>query len=313
MSNKIIHPFAGPLTANGLKVWLGQCEDGFDNYQDTHKGAELGVKTRIRLTGASLAELQMAEWWSVGRKEYLELATWEMFVQKLKDRFLPVDWKTDALEKFYGCMQGKRDFRVFAAELVQCCGTLPSGTISTTIIKYHLLFFAHPQLYLRMRALQGFDIASTSQTPDQLIALMAAQWDSLVADSAARGVRSLSLASQSSSTTTTIPLRTSINPAPSSSSPSGPPRLTEEEKTALANGCWNCRKKPGEPDWTPHTRNTCPGNPDIGARPGRDYVAPSPGDRTVVAAAMGYRSESPPPVDEDTDDDGIPWGESDDE
>ncbi|KIJ25305.1 hypothetical protein M422DRAFT_273723 [Sphaerobolus stellatus SS14] len=60
MSNKIVSPFPGPLTANGLKRWLGACEDGFENYEDTHE-KKLTPKTRIRLTGAALIEPQMAE------------------------------------------------------------------------------------------------------------------------------------------------------------------------------------------------------------------------------------------------------------
>lgn len=308
MSNKIIQAFVGPLTANGLKIWLGQCEDGFENYQDTHKDFKFSVKTRIRLTGSSLQEPQMAEWWSAGRTEYLELTTWDVFVTKIKDRWLPVDWKTDALERFYGCFQGKRNFRTFAGELSQCLGQLPSGTISSTIYKYHLLFHSHPQLYLRMRALQSFSIESTSQTPDQLISLMAAQWDSLVADTTSR--RSLPPA-QNVATAAPIPLRLgSVTTTGSAAQTLVPPPLTDEDKAALANGCWNCRKKPGEADWVPHTRHTCPGNPAIGARPGRDYVAPASGEgvtKTIAAAAF-----SSWPRDDDTDEDDVPYSDSDD-
>ncbi|KAJ3538074.1 hypothetical protein NMY22_g5318 [Coprinellus aureogranulatus] len=290
MTNKIIPSYPGPPSANGIRIWLGQVEDGFDNYEDTHKDAKLSVKTRIRLTGTSLLDPQMAEWWSMGRKEYQELATWDSFVAKLKDRFLPVDWKTDALERFYTCQQGKRDFRVFAAELVQHHTTLPSGTISNTIFKYHLFFFSHPQLYLRMRAIPNFNLDCTSTTTDQLIALMAAQWDSLVADTTVRSSRAVSSTAVSSN------LRTGLTAAPASASPA-PPRLTDEEKALLSaqNACWNCRRKPGDPDWTPHNRTNCPGNPSIGARPGRDYVAPSTvaGVTSVLAAAVIGRSDSP--------------------
>lgn len=316
MSNKIVSPFTGPITANGLKVWLGQAEDAFENYQDTHKGAELSVKTRIRLTGSSLQEPSMADWWSMGRKEYLELSSWEAFVKKLKDRFLPVDWKTDALEAFYRCSQGKRDFRMFAAELAQLHGTLPTGCISTTVFKYHILFFAHDQLLLRMRALQNFSIDATDMSPDQLISLMSAQWDSLVADTASRSGRSLAVHTQA---TPPVSTRTSAAPQPTTVLSAGPPRLSEEEKAALSaqNACWNCRRKPGDADWTPHNRHTCPGNPSIGAPPGRHYVAPS----TVAAAtsglaafAMASENDFYPDADtSDEEDDGIPWGGSDDD
>ncbi|KAF8500557.1 hypothetical protein BU17DRAFT_72088 [Hysterangium stoloniferum] len=81
MSSKIVLPFASPLTANGLKVWLGSCEDRFENYEDTHD-RKLVPKTHIHLTGAALTELQMAEWWALGKVEFLALPSWESFVKK---------------------------------------------------------------------------------------------------------------------------------------------------------------------------------------------------------------------------------------
>ncbi|KAF9481278.1 hypothetical protein BDN70DRAFT_931048 [Pholiota conissans] len=288
MSNKIVPQFSGPLTANGLKQWLGACEDGFDNYQDTHEDKVLSVKTRIRLTGAALAEPQMAEWWSAGRKEYVELKLWESFVEKLKDRFMPIDWKTDALEMFYRCNQGKMDFRTFASTLAQTINALPSGTISSTIHKHHLLFHCNPHLYLRMRAVPGFSIDDSTQTPDKLISLMAAQWDSLVADNSSRVSRI------TPATPSTIPL--TISPPSTTSYPKFVPP-TEQEKAELsaAHGCWNCRGKPGDPDWIPHQRQNCPGNPTIGARPGRDFVPktePTPKKLVAAAALSTHPSDS---------------------
>ncbi|KIM41270.1 hypothetical protein M413DRAFT_27656 [Hebeloma cylindrosporum] len=278
MTSKIVAPFSGPLTANSLKIWLSSCEDGFDNYQDTHKDATLSAKTRIRLTGSALTDPQMAEWWVGSKSKFLELATWEDFVKKLKDRFMPVNWKMDALEQFYSCNQGKRDFRSYAADLAQCLGTLPSSTISTTIYKYHILFFSHPHLYLRMRALQGFDIDLSTQTPDELIALMGAH---------------------------RVALFTSAASTPSSAfSP-----LTEEERAALTavRGCWNCRGKPGDADWIPHQRHMCPGNSAVGARPGKDYVPSTTPATGIVAVGLldpdyPVLEEEPEPRDVDTSD-----------
>lgn len=308
MSSKIIPAYSGPLTANGLKIWLGQCEDGFDNYQDTHKDATLAAKTRIRLTGTALLEPAMAEWWAAGRKEYLELTTWDAFITKLKERFLPVGWKMDALEKFYGCEQGKRDFRVFAAELAQCHGALPSNAISSTVYKYHLFFHSHPQLYLRMRALQSFDIDSTSTSVDQLTALMGHQWDSLIADLAPRSSRI------TTSSSATVPLRTS-GVTTSSLAPSRPaptvPSLSDAERKVLsdANGCFNCRRKPGDPDWTAHFRRNCPGNPSISAPPGPDYSPP------VMIAAAAFANLEVRDVDtsEEEVEDDLAYGGSDDD
>lgn len=286
MSKNLCATYTGPLTANGLKIWLSSCEDAFENYQDTHKDSVLVAKTRIRMTGSALAVPDMAQWWTASKSDYLALASWDAFVEKLKKRFLQVNWKTDALEHFFGCNQGKRDFGTFATDLAQSVGTLPSGTISTTMHKYHLLFYCHNLLYLRMRALQGFDIDATTQTTDELIALMTAQWSSLVAEHASRSGRSLPLSS-STIVPSSVPLTMSAStPAPTvvTSSPRFVP-LTDEEKATLSalHGCWNCRATPADPGWVPHQRHTCPGNPSIGARPGKDYVAPTA--TTVIAGA----------------------------
>ncbi|KAH6903473.1 hypothetical protein BKA70DRAFT_1301081 [Coprinopsis sp. MPI-PUGE-AT-0042] len=294
--SKIVPSYSGPLTANGLKVWLGQVEDAMENYVDTHKDTKLEPKTRIRLTGAALLEPAMSEWWSQGRTGYLALDAWEKFVEKIKDRFLPVGWKMEALEKFYGCMQGKRDFQTFSGELAQCHGALPSSTISAQIFKYHILFYSHPQLYLRMRALPDFDIEKTDQSVDQLIALMSHQWESLMADIGPRSSRPMHPSS-------TVSLRTSVTASgirqalPQSQASSS--YLSEEDRKELdrLKGCYNCHRKPGDP-----------GNPSINAPPGKDYVASATGG-LLAGLIMG------PPRDADTsdEDDGLPCGESDDE
>jgi hypothetical protein len=165
MSHKIVPAFSSLLTANSLKQWLGTCEDGFDNYQDTHESKVLAPKMQIHLMGTALAKPQMAEWWSAGRTEYLELKTWEIFMEKIKDHFMPIDWKTDTLELLYCCTQGKRDFHTFVADLAQALNALPHGTISTIFHKHHLLFYCNPHLYLRMHAIPSFSIDNTSITP----------------------------------------------------------------------------------------------------------------------------------------------------
>jgi hypothetical protein len=297
MSSKIVAQYSGPVTANGLRVWLSSCQDGFDNYVDTHKDAELSTKTRIRLTGSALTEPAMAQWWVAGKEEYLKLVTWDAFALKVKARWLPIQWKMDALEAFYQCTQGKRDFESFATELATCINSLPSGTISVTTHKYHLLFLANQHLYLRVRALQDFDIEDTKQTPDELISLMNAHWKSMVAENSARGSRFITTAA-----TSPAPSAPAAQPvALSTSTSSRYVPLTDEQKTTLnaAHGCWNCRRTPADPIWTPHTRHNCPGNPAIGARPGKDYVSVAP--TTIVGAAL--LSSSPEPRDEDTESD----------
>ncbi|KIJ34846.1 hypothetical protein M422DRAFT_51784 [Sphaerobolus stellatus SS14] len=120
---------------------------------------------------------------------------------------------------------------------------------------------------------------------------MAAQWDSLIADTPRS---SLSLLT----TSTSIPLVTSAAQYPSGS-PMCPQfiPLTKEEKTALSavQGCWNCHGRPTDPGWVPHQCSTYPGNPAVGACPGKDYVAPTTAadtptssSRIVAGGALGH-------------------------
>ncbi|KIJ25304.1 hypothetical protein M422DRAFT_38827 [Sphaerobolus stellatus SS14] len=126
-----------------------------------------------------------------------------------------------------------------------------------------------------MRALQTFDIDNKAQTPDELIALMGSQWDSLIADNSARSGRSLALTSAISNLSSSIPLVTSASYTSTPAMTSLPlfVPITEQEKAELTavRGCWNCCGKPTDAGWVPHQRTTCPGNPATGARPGRDY------------------------------------------
>ncbi|KAF8500054.1 hypothetical protein BU17DRAFT_102608 [Hysterangium stoloniferum] len=275
----------------------------------------------------------MAEWWALGKVEFLALPSWESFIKKVKDHFMPVNWKMDVLEQFYSCSQGKHNFCTFAVDLAQCLGTLPSVTTSMAVYKHHILFYSHPLLHLCMHALQAFDIDNSSQTPDELIALMGSQWDSLAADNAAHLGHSLAHINHTSSTV--IPLLTSsTGNATSPTSLITPPKflpITEEEKAALTaiRGCWNCHGKPTDPGWVPHQCYTCPGNPTIGTHPDKDFSpltimsttpTPDPTTTTTTAAAvilqespygaydypaysgsMAIRCSSPSVRDEDTD------------
>lgn len=156
-----------------------------------------------------------------------------------------------------------------------------------------------------MRALQGFDIDLSTQTPDELIALMGAQWDSLVADTTSRSTRSINTSAPISPPPSRVALFTSAASTPSSAfSP-----LTEEERAALTavRGCWNCRGKPGDADWIPHQRHMCPGNSAVGARPGKDYVPSTTPATGIVAVGLldpdyPVLEEEPEPRDVDTSD-----------
>ncbi|KAF8592149.1 hypothetical protein K439DRAFT_1234281, partial [Ramaria rubella] len=137
MASKIISPFVGLLSPSSIDEWLGQCEDGFHIYAatKTKKAPNLTPKVQIRLTGTQLQELSTAAWWGAGRKEFLKLTTWEMFMPKC--------YRLIVLHTFFLCMQGKLPFLEFASALTEARNMAGSTAVTTTIHKYQLLFHSH--------------------------------------------------------------------------------------------------------------------------------------------------------------------------
>ena len=130
----------------------------------------------------------------------------------------------------------------------------------------------------------GFSLEDSTQTPDKLTAFLAAQWDSLVIDVSSRTPGRGPLAVTPSPS---VPLTFTSTSTPSTSPKYVPLSETEKADLTAAHGCWNCRGKPSDPDWISHQRHTCPGNPSIGARPGRDFVATAkPAPRVPVAVVL---------------------------
>ncbi|KAF8523447.1 hypothetical protein BU17DRAFT_18481, partial [Hysterangium stoloniferum] len=145
MALRIIPPFLGPLTPTALEAWLGQCEDGFAIHASTKmdKTPTLDVTTQIHLTGTQLLEQTMATWWSGGRKDFLNLPSWELFKAKVKERFMLKGYKMLALWSFFLCEQGKLQFLDYAAALADTWNAVGISVISTHIYKCQLLFHSH--------------------------------------------------------------------------------------------------------------------------------------------------------------------------
>jgi len=183
--------------------------------------------------------------------------------KKVKDCFIPANWKMDALAHFYTISQGSSSFMDYAARLQEARNALSSGgtgfTISDSVFKNHLLFFSHPILALHMHSILSFDYAETRV--DGLIALMSSTWDSMVAECVIRS-----------------PLLTTLLNIPKPTKAFVP--LTERECNALkqAGGCYHCRKTPVSSGWVKHGTHDCPGDEANG-------VAPAPA--RPVAAVFG--------------------------
>ncbi|KAG1751175.1 hypothetical protein EDB19DRAFT_2036013 [Suillus lakei] len=90
----------------------------------------------------------------------------------------------NAFARFYNVSQDFDDFRSFVASLQAAQNTLGSSgddyTISDSVFKNHLFFFANPVLQLRVRAIPNF--AHEHLKVDALINAMATTWSSLVAE-----------------------------------------------------------------------------------------------------------------------------------
>ncbi|KAF9536257.1 hypothetical protein CPC08DRAFT_717855 [Agrocybe pediades] len=259
-ASKLISPFTGPLTPTAIETFLGQCEDAFEIYAATKAATspELSVSTKIRMVGTQMQEPAMAAWWSAGRSDYLKLTSWKDFEKQIRSRFMPKGYKLMALRTFFRCSQAGLPFLDYAAALADARNAVGTSVISVAIYKYQLLFHAHHMLILRIMAMPDFDIDTINF--DNLVALMAMQWDSLVAEGTAR-------------TTTAAPRLSQASPSVSATQPRLPP-LTDAEKERLSavGGCWRCRKVPKDTSWTPHVGRTCPGDAAQGISPGRDYV-----------------------------------------
>ena len=123
-------------------------------------------------------------WWNENRDELKLLSTWDEFAKRVKERFVPANWRMDALAHFYSISQGSSPFLDYASRLQEACNMLSSGrtgfSIGVSVFKNHLLFFFHPILALHMRSMALLDYSKTRV--DALIATMSSTWDSMIAE-----------------------------------------------------------------------------------------------------------------------------------
>ncbi|KAG1885100.1 hypothetical protein F4604DRAFT_1729747 [Suillus subluteus] len=184
MSKLDLPAFSGPIEPAIINVWLGRCEDEYLAWSAWNTVYVMSPQLLIVLAGLQLEEPSARLWWNQNRVMLKQLATWEEFASRFKDRFIPFGWRLDALARFYDVSQDFDDFRSFTASLQTARNTLGSlgdgYAISDSVLKNHLFFFANPVLQLRVRAIQNF--AYENLTVDALIHVMATTWLSLVAE-----------------------------------------------------------------------------------------------------------------------------------
>lgn len=183
-----------------------------------------------------------------------QLATWEEFASRFKDRFIPSGWHIDALARFYDVSQDFDDFRSFLASLQAAQNTLGSAgdayAISDSVFKNHLFFFANPILQLRVRAIPNFTYENL--TVGALINVMATTWLSLVAEGFTMPVPKSMLKSASAPMSNAHALN-SMSPLPDLT-------YTEREALRSVGGCFHCHLSPSDPIWKSHVAHECPGD-----------------------------------------------------
>ncbi|KAJ7207222.1 hypothetical protein GGX14DRAFT_396633 [Mycena pura] len=99
-----------PAVING---WLGRCEDTYEAWQALNPEKLMPPRTVITLAGLRMEERTAATWWNENRDALKKLGTWELFAEKVKERFVPSNWRLVALAAFYGTQQGFSPFPEF--------------------------------------------------------------------------------------------------------------------------------------------------------------------------------------------------------
>jgi hypothetical protein len=166
------------LTDNPSSVvingWLGRCEDTYEAWQALNPEKSMTPRILITLAGLRMEESTAATWWNENRDDLKKLASWSEFATKVKDRFVPSNWRMLALSVFYSIQQGTSSFPNFAKSLQNARNALAGAgtgyTINDSILKNHLLFHSHPILRLRVSGQQNLPF--DTMKVDVLIATM---------------------------------------------------------------------------------------------------------------------------------------------
>ncbi|KAJ7764776.1 hypothetical protein B0H16DRAFT_1798178 [Mycena metata] len=271
MSKLDFPKLVGELTPASIHGWLGRCEDTLEAWEAINSEKTIAPKVIITLAGLKMEEATAATWWSENRTELKALGSWAEFAGKVKARFVPSNWRMAALATFYSIQQGPTAFPAFAKALVDARNVLASAgagyTINDSMMKNHLLFYAHP--ILRLRISGQHDLPFVTMTVDSLISTMSSTWESLVAERVIRpsapAPTPLTIPSTLLPSSSSLPTPTSA--ASSASSRPAPLSAAEKETLRAANGCFNCRKSPLTPGWVKHRFDNCPGDPALGIPP----------------------------------------------
>lgn len=143
MSNIDLPALIGDLNVTS---WLNLCEDSFEAWSAMNCDKVIKVSLQILLAGLKMESAPAKHWWNDNRDDLKLVTSWAGFAQRVKDRFMPPNWRMDALAKFYSIAQGSSPFADFVTALQNARNVLASsGTsfaVNDSIVKNHLLFSA---------------------------------------------------------------------------------------------------------------------------------------------------------------------------
>ena len=95
----------GELDAANITSWLNLCTDSFEVWLALNSEKPIKPSLQIVLAGLNMESPLAKHWWNENRDELKVLPTWDAFAQRVKDRFVPANWRMDALAKFYRISQ----------------------------------------------------------------------------------------------------------------------------------------------------------------------------------------------------------------
>ena len=276
MSTRLDIPvLAGVLDVSTVNAWLNLCQDSFEVHAAMNNST-LKPFIQIVLAGIKMEATAARGWWNDNRDELKGLATWDEFAKKVRERFVPANWRMDSLAAFYNISQGPSSFLDFVARLEDGRNSLSAAgtgfTIGDSVFKNHLLFFCHPILSLRIRSISGFNYSSTRI--DILIALMLATWESMVAERVICPPFSM------------IPSTSNLLTSGGPQKPFVPLTDKECEALRLTGGCYRCRRTPSSPGWIKHGSRNCPGDAENGITPAPARVIGAVTSTNSISAAL---------------------------
>jgi hypothetical protein len=134
MTTKLELPtLAGTLDASTISNWLNLCADSFEAFSLMNPTRTIDDSLRILLAGLKMEAPAAATWWNENRDSLKALTTWAAFSTAVKDRFVPANWRMDALQTFYAISQGSSSFLLGDTQFRRLQLRQPRNTFRLTV------------------------------------------------------------------------------------------------------------------------------------------------------------------------------------